>query len=386
MEQTGQKDKEAAPSISWAYLARIVVKALALFALCNLIFALTMPIEFLGSLSLYNWLLPGRERLPYGENATESYNLSQNNLPAMFASHEISQPKGSGEYRVIILGDSGAWGWLLENEDSLAGQINAQEYETADGRRVVAFNLGYPIMSLTKDLMILDEARHYDPDLVVWPVTLHSFPLDQQLIPPLVQNNPERVKNLIAANNLNLDPDDANFIERDFLGRTLVGQRRALADLLRLQLYGFSWAATGIDQVIPAEFTLRKTDFEEDRSWRDFEDPTSLTKQELAMDVLAAGITLADDVPLLIINEPIFISGGQNSDLRYNTWYPRWAYDSYRALLQETAAESEWQYLDLWDKIKADEFTDSPVHLTPAGTKLLAEEIVAGVLKLSEEN
>ena len=87
---------EAAPSIGWAYLARIVVKALALFALCNLIFALTTPLDFLGSLSLYNWLLPGRERLPYGENPAESYNLSQNNLPAMFASHEISRPKGGG--------------------------------------------------------------------------------------------------------------------------------------------------------------------------------------------------------------------------------------------------------------------------------------------------
>ena len=86
---------------------------------------------------------------------------------------------------VIILGDSGAWGWLLENEESLAGQINAEKYLTADGRRVVAYNLGYPIMSLTKDLMILDVARQYDPNLIVWPVTLQSFPLDQQLIPPL---------------------------------------------------------------------------------------------------------------------------------------------------------------------------------------------------------
>jgi lysophospholipase L1-like esterase len=386
MDQTGHKNKEAALLISWAYLARILIKALALFALCNLIFALVMPLEFLGSLSLYNWLLPGRERLPYGENAADAYNLSQNNLPALFASHKVSQFKGSDEFRVFILGDSGAWGWLLENEDSLAGQINAENYQTADGRRVVAYNLGYPIMSLTKDLMILDEARQYDPDLVVWPVTLHSFPLEQQLIPPLVQNNPERVKGLIEAHNLNLDPTNANLIEPDFLGRTLVGQRRALADLLRLQLYGFSWAATRVDQTIPTEFPLRKSDFEEDRSWRVFEVPTSLTEEDLATDVLAAGIAIADDVPILIVNQPMFISVGRTSELRYNAWYPRWAYDSYRALLQETAAVSEWQYLDLWDKIDSDEFTDSPVHLTPAGTKLLADEIVAAVLKLSEVN
>ena len=40
------------------------------------------------------------------------------------------------------------------------------------------------------------------------------------------------------------DPDDRRFVEPGFLERTIAGQRRALADLIRLQLYGFSWAAT----------------------------------------------------------------------------------------------------------------------------------------------
>ena len=34
------------------------------------------------------------------------------------------------------------------------------------------------------------------------------------------------------------------------------------------------------------------------------------------------------------------------------------------------------RYLDLWDAIPPDEFTDTPVHLTPAGTRLLAEMLV----------
>ena len=38
-----------------------------------------------------------------------------------------------------------------------------------------------------------------------------------------------------------------------FWDRTLIGARRPLADLLRLQLYGVLWAATGIDQDIPAK-------------------------------------------------------------------------------------------------------------------------------------
>ena len=108
----------------WRAIFRVVGKAALLFILLNVIFAALNPMEELGRLSLYNWLLPGRARLPYGEQIEQSYNLSLNNIPAMFASHAISQPKAADEFRVIILGDSGIWGWFLENDKTLAGQLN----------------------------------------------------------------------------------------------------------------------------------------------------------------------------------------------------------------------------------------------------------------------
>ena len=166
-------------AVSWRFILRVVVKATILFVLFNVIFAALNPMETLGRPSLYNHLLPGRERLPYGEQIAESYNLSLNNVPAMFASHAINQPKADDEFRVIILGDSGIWGWFLPNEDTLAGQLNAANHVTHHGSRITAYNLGYPIMSLTKDLLILDEAMRYEPDLIIWPVTLESFPPGQ---------------------------------------------------------------------------------------------------------------------------------------------------------------------------------------------------------------
>ena len=48
----------------------------------------------------------------------------------------------------------------------------------------------------------------------------------------------------------------------------------------------------------------------------------------------------------------MFISSGQNSDLRYNSFYPRWAYDQFHALLNSQAAANDWHYLDLWDSIR----------------------------------
>ncbi|MCB0029796.1 MAG: hypothetical protein KDE28_17905, partial [Anaerolineales bacterium] len=74
---------------------------------------------------------------------------------------------------------------------------------------------------------------------------------------------------------------------------------------------------------------------------------------------------------------PIFISNGANSDLHYNAFYPRWIYDEYRVFLAATAERNGWPYVDLWDAVPAEEFTDTPVHLTPAGTRQLADLILS---------
>jgi hypothetical protein len=101
---------------SWGFVLRALLKATILFVLLNIVFAILQPIETLGSLSLSSQ----RQRLPYGESDL-AYNLSLDNLPAMFASHEVSQPKVQDEYRVFFLGDSQNWGPLLLPEETLAG-------------------------------------------------------------------------------------------------------------------------------------------------------------------------------------------------------------------------------------------------------------------------
>ena len=100
------------------------------------------------------------------------------NLDAMFASHEIaSGPKPAGEYRVLLIGDSSTWGWLLKPGETLA-QINRAHLQAADGRTVRAYNLGYPIISLTKDVLIIDRAMQYQPDAVYgWSRSKHFQPI-----------------------------------------------------------------------------------------------------------------------------------------------------------------------------------------------------------------
>jgi hypothetical protein len=82
---------------------------------------------------------------------------------------------------------------------------------------------------------------------------------------------------------------------------------------------------------------------------------------------------------MLLVNEPMLISDGANSNIRYNFFYPRWAYDEYRSMLAKQAQARNWQYLDLWDLVPAEEFTNSAIHLTPAGEKDLATRIAAAL-------
>src|ERR1041384_5787438 len=184
----------------------VLLKTILLFVFFNIAFIYFKNFP-LGRLSFYNSVFPGRERFPFGETR-ESYNLSLFDLDAMFASHVLAgTEKPVDEYRVLLIGDSSVWGTLLRPEQTLAGQLNRNTITACD-KTVRAYNLGYPTISLTKDLMILDQARHYQPDLVIWLTTLEAFPNDKQLSSPIVANNAERVQQLITTYHLRIDSHD----------------------------------------------------------------------------------------------------------------------------------------------------------------------------------
>ena len=350
----------------------VLLKATLLFVLFNFAFLFMNDIPF-GKLSLYNFIFPGRERFPFGETR-EAYNLSLFDLDAMFASHVLAgTQKTPDEYRVLLIGDSSVWGTLLAPDQTLAGQLNASPI-TACGKEVQAYNLGYPTISLMKDLMILDQAKQYQPDMIIWLTTLEAFPRDKQLDSPIVANNSTRVRKLITNYKLATDPNDPALVDVSKWDQTFVSRRRALADILRLQIYGALWASTGIDQFYPEDYERAQIDLEPDD---EFHGLTSL-QDELAFDVLDAGMTAAT-VPTILINEPMLISNGLNSDIRYNFFYPRWAYDEYRQLLSERAAAHKWHYLDLWDLVPIQEFTNSAIHLTPTGETMLSRELTKAI-------
>ncbi|MGB9668861.1 MAG: hypothetical protein ACPL0B_00615, partial [Anaerolineales bacterium] len=90
---------------------------------------------------------------------------------------------------------------------------------------------------------------------------------------------------------------------------------------------------------------------------------------------LEAGVQLANPIPVIFINEPIFISHGKNSNLRYNFYYPRWAYDDFRLQFAEQCQNHQWNCWDIWNLIPPQEFTNTAIHMTPNGTQQTANWI-----------
>src|SRR6185436_11855191 len=164
---------------------------------------------------------------------------------------------------------------------------------TACGRKVRAYNLGYPYISLAQELLILDEALTYQPDMIIWLTTLESLPMEKQFGSPLVANNPDRIREIIEKYNLNLDPNDPALARASKWDQTFVSQRREVADLLRLQIYGILWSSTGIDQFYPETYERAQTYFDYDYGFHEFNPPISL-REVLSFDILDAGMSATE--------------------------------------------------------------------------------------------
>ena len=101
-------------SYNWRFVRSVLLKTIVLLIALNLGYALLQPLPWLSRITFYNSVLPGRDRLPFARNPNDSYSISLQRLEGLFASHKLShEPKAADEFRVLMLGDSAVWGWLL---------------------------------------------------------------------------------------------------------------------------------------------------------------------------------------------------------------------------------------------------------------------------------
>ncbi|TFH31909.1 MAG: hypothetical protein E4G99_13405 [Anaerolineales bacterium] len=233
-------------------------------------------------------------------------------------------------------------------------------------------------MSLTKDLLLLEYAQRYEPDLVLWFVTLESLPKEKQFASPLLTLNPGAALDLFDHAELGFTDNAEEFELPGFWEKTLIGRRRLLADIIRHQIYGALWTATGIDHYIPATYDLRSEDLSDELTFQGML-PEQFSASDMAFEALRAGMDLSQ-APVILVNEPIFISKGINSDIRYNFYYPVWAYDRYRSDLAEEAQVRNWKLLDIWELLPGDVYTDSAIHYSTEGVRRVIAELLSSQL------
>jgi hypothetical protein len=355
---------------------RLLVKAVSLFIIANLVFALWNPP--VGRLSIYNLLFPGRTRFPFGTGVVDS-NITVDDLDAMFAAHVIAAPKQKDELRVIIIGDSSIWGTLLYADQTLAAQLNKLQFSCA-GKRLRFYNLGYPHPSVLQDLFILQKALQYQPDMVIWAITPNS--LRPKPLNVFLAENIESARALIQKYHLRYPYQDLTPAPKTLFDRTLLGQRNQLSRLLLLQSLAVPWASTGLDIAPDSAYQKLSNDLESSLNFGELH-PHANIKPFLLLDYLKTGVQMSAGLPVLFVNQPMFLPKGKNSDRRYNAMYPQWAYDQYRRLLSNQARANGWHYLDLWNVAPPEDFTDYELHLSPHGEQLMAQSMQALVQKVA---
>ena len=351
---------------TWGFIARVVIKATLLFILLNLLFVLLQPIDALSRYTLYNNVFAGRERLPYGgDDFSQSNAVTMDNIPAMIASHQIARQKADDEFRVVIFGNSGIWGFWLPSSQTLGPQMTRMNTKLADGRRVVVYNLAYPYPYIIRDLLFMDEAMQYKPDMIIWVVSAASFWEDPNS--PIILNNLDKVRHLVENYGLTVHFNTESPVATDFYSQTIIGKRATLLTLLQNQLTGILWNGLGIDHNIPSSIPKTPNDLPDDDKWSSFSPSQYTAENLLSFHFVDVGYNLAGDIPLIMINQPMFIATGENSDLRYNLDYPRWLFDDYRALFAKSVAQNAWLYCDLWDALPNEYYTDTPFHMNASG-------------------
>ncbi|MBI4630468.1 MAG: hypothetical protein HY740_01915, partial [Chloroflexi bacterium] len=67
-----------------------------------------------------------------------------------------------------------------------------------------------------------------------------------------------------------------------------------------------------------------------------------------------------------------------------NFFYPKWAYDDFRLMVEAQMKTKNWRYVDVWNMIAPKEFTNSAVHVTPKASGVVAAKVGEEILRMAD--
>lgn len=302
-------------------------------------------------------LPPERSQLRYLAEVTNMY--------VLFASHILdNQPKAPNEYRVIMIGDSGTWSNYMPFGESLGGRLNAANLPACNGKTVKVYNMAIRGTTLVKDLVFIDKAVTYKPDLVLWFLTLNTFRPDSQL----------QGRNFVPVNRAYI----TDLSKRHNLG--LNTSKLTVSTQTTEQAWEIVRAAQ--EPTHQDAYPIMEQDQTADNKFGRLAQQ-KLDQTTLPFNLFYAGLKILSKTKVQVVNEPIFVAAGANSDIRYNEYYPRWAYDQFRQMMVQESKAKGWNYLDLWNAIPSFQFTGTPLHRMPYGEFLMYRKMMPVIQKFA---
>jgi hypothetical protein len=283
----------------------------------------------------------------------DAYMVSELKLPRLVADLTVAQPKAADEYRIIILGSSETWGYLNHARDTWPVLLDEMGLQTPDNRRVRVYNLAYPGADSMKDLLLAQFIVDYSlqPDVIVWAVNSNTFDPNDS-ISHLLRANPDLALQVVERYNLidiPLDDVRATAALRGWRRQTFFEERDHVAYWLLNQINGIFWAIGNVDYPIPAVVPRRSSAVAEPRFWTNHR-PGSL---EALVDVVQSR-----NIGFAVLATPANYRAPD-----FTSW------------LAESLRSRGIRFLDCTALLPFHEFTNTNLHFSAHGHRLLAEQV-----------
>ena len=291
--------------------------------------------------------------------------------------HELCwrRPARRGEVRVELFGNSSVFGFPLPVEQTFAHVLN-QSF-AANGTPAHVFNLASLYTCQLRDAALMHDAVRYDPDLILYPVTLadfvHGIPGPGEGL--FLNENLDTVSALLAdpppglAEPLEMYRDMAEAAEP--IAWWELRQLKQLGPFFRT---GAALYAVSIVRSLAAEPARRQLRTLGRQTQYDCE----LTKDQFGVEfdhwrswnILAylEELHRSRGVEVLVVNWPVAHEPVGDC---YNVRYPNAGLAEFRDWVREETRARGLAHLDLQDLLPADEFIDS-LHVTAAGHARIA--------------
>jgi hypothetical protein len=301
-------------------------------------------------------------------------------LDLLLRQHQLcwSAVSGGADARLILLGSSAVFGFPLPVEQSFGALLN--DHFRRDGIPARLFNLCSVFPYQLRDAVILHEALRYDPDIIVYPMTLSEFAhMAPVLFPPqLVEffdRNRRALGEVVAERPAGLEDAFDHYRPMLELGTppTLYERLREVGAFARISAAEHArFLARRLDPSLPLKplgktLTTRQTKYDcavtKQKAELDFDDWKSWSILEHLAELRSRR-----GVEVLVVHWPIAHEPVGDC---YNVRYPNDAERDFAAWMRVETQRLGLEYLDLHDFLPAEEFLDS-LHVSPEGHRKIA--------------